>query len=232
MRQPHLLRLSLLRQLRGLCKCHMLVADGLLRFLRLPIHPLTDKQICILCMLCDRRHRTGIRAIDYLQSLSLRTEHIFRMIRMSIRLDCLAFLQTIPELHRNLRRLCALHVKSSGPCNLHRIAIANHIMIHPKCPNPIPVFLKDLLIPLNFFVNNRKRKLRCNHTKRIYDTLQPLRPDQGQRLRAVRISHRQKQPRKAADMISMIMGKTDRINRLKAPALLLYCDLRPFSTVN
>lgn len=46
------------------------------------------------------------------------------------------------------------------------------------------------------------------------------------------INNAQMKSRKSADVISVIMGKTDHVNRLKAPSFFLNCHLSSFAAVN
>src|SRR5699024_4897362 len=143
----------------------------------------------------------------------------------------LAALQAAPVTLRNILRSCPLHIEFSGPVDLQSIAVTEHIMIYAKRLKPVAVHLKCLLRSLDLPVNNRKRKLRCDHPETAHDTLQPFRADQCQRLPPVCISHGKEQAGKPADMIPVIMCKTDHIDRFKTPSSFFYRDLGPLPAV-
>ena len=77
-----------------------------------------------------------------------------------------------------------------------------------------------------------KRELRRDHPQRTDNLFQPFWSNDQKRLCPFRISHCQEHARQSADMVCMKVRKTDHINRLWAPALLLHCDLRTLSAVD
>ena len=78
MSQPHFLRLGLLRQVRRLLECHMLVFSRLGFFPVLAVHAFTDKQIRILRVLRNYRKRSRIGTVCHLDSLPVTSEHHIR----------------------------------------------------------------------------------------------------------------------------------------------------------
>ena len=78
----------------------------------------------------------------------------------------------------------------------------------------------------------RKRQFRRDRPQRRHHAFQSLRSNHRDRLRPLRISHRQQKSRQTADMISMIMSKTDHINGFEAPTLFLDRNLCSFSAVD
>ena len=105
-------------------------------------------------------------------------------------------------------------------------------MVYLKSRDPITIDLKYLFRSVNLDKFQFKGKLRCDHTKCVYYPLKTFRTNQGKRFGALCIPHCKKKARKSADVISVIMGKTDHVNRLKAPSFFLNCHLSSFAAVN
>ena len=72
----------------------------------------------------------------------------------------------------------------------------------------------------------RKRQFRRDRPQCRHHAFQSLRSNHRDRLRPLRISHRQQKSRQTADMIRVIMCKTNHINRFKTPS---FFGLQPFS---
>ena len=105
-------------------------------------------------------------------------------------------------------------------------------MIDPKGLQTITVHLKGFLRTVDLFITNLKGQLRCDDAEGRYHPLQPFGTDEGQGLLAVCISHGQKKPGQAADVVPVVMGKTDHINGLEAPSFFLDGNLCAFSAVD
>ena len=105
-------------------------------------------------------------------------------------------------------------------------------MVYTKCLQTISIHFKALFCSFNFFVNDRKRQLRCDDPQAAHYPLKSLRPYQRQRFFTVCISHGKKQSRKSTDMIPMIMSKADHINRFETPSFFFNCNLCSLSTVD
>ena len=105
-------------------------------------------------------------------------------------------------------------------------------MIYFKCMNMISFDLHILFRSGQFYVPDLKRKFRGDHAQRTYYFFKSLWSDHCEWFCPFRISHCEKQPRKSADMICMVMGKTNNINRFKCPSFFLDGDLRSLTTVD
>ena len=187
----------------------------------------------MLRVLHDGTCGPGVCRVGQLDPLPRRSQHHVGGQKTSfLGLHGLPLLQIPPVFLRDLLQQRPFRIELSRPVDLHGISIAWNIMVHPKCFQTITVHLKGLLCSLDLLKMDGKRQLRRDHTKRIDHPLQSFRPDHGQRLPAFRVSHRKKQPRKAADMIPMIMCKTEHVDGLKAPSLLFDRDLRPLPAVD
>ena len=101
-----------------------------------------------------------------------------------------------------------------------------------KRGNFISMQIKHLLRFLNLHTSYFKRQLRRYHPQRRDNLLQTFGAYQRQRFFAFCISHCQQHPGKTADVIRMIMRKTDRIDRMKTPSGFFHGDLCPFSAVD
>src|SRR5699024_3730658 len=94
------------------------------------------------------------------------------------------------------------------------------------------VHFKCLLRSLDLFINNLKWELRRDHPETAHHPFQSFGSDQRQGFRPVRISHCKEQPRKATDMISVIVGEADHIDRLETPSLFFYRNLGSLTAVD
>ncbi len=230
--QPHLLHICIFRNAGRFIKRHMLIFFRLLLLVFLPIHALAYEQIRTGCIIFNRICRAGICTIGNLNPLSRRPQHHIRRINIAVRLHCLPFLQHPPVLLQNARGIRPLHIELACAVYFHCIAVAWHIVVHAECFQPIAIYLKRPLGLIYLDVFYRERKLRRDDPQGIYYTLQPFWPDEGQRLRAIRVPHSKEKPRQPADMIAMIMGKAYYVQRFEAPPLLLDRNLCPFPAIN
>ena len=131
MGQPHFGRLRLLRQICRFIHGHVLILSGLRLFAIFAVHAFADKQIRMVGILRDDRHRTGIGTIGNLQSLAIRTKHHIRGVGHAIQLQGLSLLQTAPGLHRHILGFGPLHIETACPRNGDGITIAGDIVVHP-----------------------------------------------------------------------------------------------------
>ena len=116
--------------------------------------------------------------------------------------------------------------------DLQGIPVACNIMVYPECSDPVTIQFQNLLRFRDLDKFNFKRQFRSDHTQRVYHTFQASWSYQCQGFCAVRISHGQKKSRKSADMIPVIVGKTDHVYRLEAPALFFNGHLGTFPAVD
>ena len=116
--------------------------------------------------------------------------------------------------------------------DLKGIAVACNIMVYPECGDPVTIQFQNLLRFRDLDKFNFKRQFRCDHTQCVYHTFQSSWSHQCQRFRTVRVSHSQKKSRKSADMIPVIMGKTNHINGLETPAFFFNGHLGTFPAVD
>ena len=104
---------------------------------------------------------------------------------------------------------------------IHTVGI-DHIGSHRPLLSRLREFRED----------NRKRKFRRNAPERCHHALQPLRAYHEERLGALGIAHREEQARQAADMVRMVVRKTDYIDGARTPALLPERNLGALAAVN
>ena len=233
MGQPHFPDAGSLRHVCCLIECHVFVLLRLDELLRLRIHSLADKKIRSLRRCHDRFCRSGVRAVRHLDAASGWSEHHLRRIDRSVFPgQDLSLLQTAPVFLRNCRRTRSLHVKL--PCTFYfdRITVTGNIMIDTKCMYTVSIEFQPHFRFRNLNKTYFKRKFRSNHPERVHHPLQPPRTDHGQWLGSVRISHGEKQSRQSADVISVVMGKTDDINGLKRQSLFLDRHLCSLAAIN
>ena len=114
-----------------------------------------------------------------------------------------------PVFLRNFLFCCPLHIKFAGTVDLNRITVTDHIMFYTKCFQTISIHLKNLFWLCNFSIVDFKWQFRRDHSQRTHYSLQTFRSNQSKRFLSVRISHCKKKSRKSADMISMVMCKTN-----------------------
>ena len=105
-------------------------------------------------------------------------------------------------------------------------------MIHFKSCKPVAVHLEHLFRFCDLNKLNLERKLRRDHPESVHHPFQAFGADQSERLCSVCVSHCQEKSRQTADMIPVIMSKTDHVDRLKAPPFFLNGNLSAFSAVN
>mgnify|MGYP007084597729 CR=1 FL=1 len=101
----------------------------------------------------------------------------------------LTFLQDSPELLWNCICIGAFHIEFAGTIYFHRIAIACYIVIYTERLQSVSIHLKCLLLIFDFYIFDRKRKLRRDHTQCIDNPFQPFWANQCQWFRPVCISH-------------------------------------------
>ena len=181
---------------------------------------------------CNDRNWSGIRAIGQLDPFSLRTKYHFRCQHTVSIHDDFSFLQTAPEFLWNLLSTGTLHVKSALTFDFQGIAVAGYIVIYTKGMDTISIHLKILLFFCYFMIFNRKRQFRRNGAQGIYHTLQSFRTDHVHRFCAVCVPKGQQKSRKTADMVCMIVRKTDHVQIMHAPSLFPDSNLCALSAVN
>ena len=162
MGQPHLPGRSLPAQPCRLLERHMLIFPGLGRLLLFSVHALADKQIVVLCVFRDHRHRPGIRGIcNGKAPPGLSQDHIRRQ-DPPFMLQGLPLLEPAPHLLGDPLCLCPFHIKTALSGNGDPVSVAGHIVVHLKgidhkgaCLELLPGFRQ---LP----EHQRKRKLRRN----------------------------------------------------------------------
>ena len=181
-----------------------LYSEALARLILLAIHSLADKQIGVHGISANGICGSGIRRIGQLDSLSRGTEHHIRGIYPAAILHSLPRLEPAPDISAEspvlspaprqifLPGLSPWYTRSRPHCDLPGNAFSRYPFSSNVC-----------LRSLDLMKQNGKRKLRGDHAQGIDHPLQSFRTDQSQRLRAVSISHGQKQARKPADMVAV-----------------------------
>ena len=105
-------------------------------------------------------------------------------------------------------------------------------MFYFECFYPEAVKPEFLEIIFQLNVINIEWEFRRDHAQGIHYFSQPARTNHVHRFCPVGIAHSQKQSRQSADMISMVMGKKNQIDRLEGPSLFLDGYLCGFPTVD
>ena len=105
MGQPHFPRLGFFSQFGGLIEGHMLLFSGLGFFSLFSVHSLADKQVRICCIFRNHWNWTGIGTVSNFQTSSCWPKYHLRCVADTILFDGLAFLETAPQLHRNILAL-------------------------------------------------------------------------------------------------------------------------------
>ena len=105
-------------------------------------------------------------------------------------------------------------------------------MLHAEGCDFVAVHLDHFLRRCHLVKYNRERQLRADDAQRIDDALQAFWADHGQRFSPVSVSHRQEKSWKAADVVCVVMGEADGINRLKGPAFFLDGNLGSLAAVD
>ena len=231
MRQPHLLYFGFLGKCRRLIERHMLVFYCFCRFFLFSVHSFTNKQIRTGRIFFDRVRRPGVCRVRQFYPFSRRAKHKIRGIDFILCLNRLAILKPAPIRKRNSLFFCPLSIEFSGAVNFHRISVTKYVMIYTESFQSVSVYLECLFSAFYLLKNDRKRKLGRNHSKAAHHPLKSFWSDQCKRLCTVCISHRKEQSRKTAYMISVIMCKTNHINRFKTPSFFFNRNLRSFSAV-
>ncbi len=100
-----------------------------------------------------------------------------------------------------------------------------------KLPQHQLLLLLNLLC-CQLLIHNGERKSRRNQKKALYNLSQTAGPNQSDGLCSVTVSDRQQQAGQTADMIAVIVGKQNIVNRFKAPAELSERNLRALAAVD
>ena len=105
-------------------------------------------------------------------------------------------------------------------------------MIDPKGLNPVSKEVKLLRPVLDFNHANLKGQLLGNGPKSSHHANQAPGADQSHRIGAIGVTHGEQKARKAGNVIGMIVGKADDIDRIRGNPSLLHGDLCSLSAVN
>ena len=235
MGQPHLRRLSFAGNLRSLGKGHMLVIPGFRELVLLAVHSFADEEIGAFRRLHRAFAGTRVRTVAHFQSLSGRPQHHIRGQNTVRRLDRLPLLQPVPIGLGDIQRHRALHVEFARSVKRQGIAVAGHVVIDAVSVDH-EILLSGKRECLLRFPDlpelNLKGKLRRNDAQRIDDPLKPLGACDQKGRCLFRIAHSKEQSRQTTDMVCVIVGKKDHINRLGAPSLAPERHLCPLSAVD
>ncbi len=232
MRKPQFLNICLLGKGGGFLHRHVLVALCLLIHAFLAVHALEDGKIGVRGVCGNALDGAGVGGIDQLQTLAGAAKHHIRRVDFAVLLALDALLQRIPEFERNTMLLGAQGVEASLTVQLDGIAVAENIVIDTKGGDGKAVDHDRLLRPVDFPTARLKGQLRRNGADGSDNAVDALGTDDGDRLGAIRISHRQEQSRKACDVIGMKMRDQYRVNGLDRAAMLMQGDLRSLAAVD
>ena len=116
--------------------------------------------------------------------------------------------------------------------DFHRISVTNDIVLYTERMNVISLDRKRFFRLCQFYTIDLKRKFRCNCPQCRHDTCESFGPDDRKRFCSLRISHRQKKPRKTADMIRVKMCHAENIDRFKAKSRLFDCNLGSLTAID